>query len=84
MSGEVIRGRDDPPGGWQSRYYSEKVPTPSLAIEHTGTLPFSLITLLSGEDTEVSIKDDVCWISSSGSRARMQLHSEGLSVPELD
>ena len=84
MSGELIRGREDPPAGWQSRYYSEKLPTPSWSIEHTGTLPFSFITFLSSEELEVGIKDDVCSVVTSSSRARMQLSSEGLGVPEPD
>src|SRR5690606_21437655 len=39
LAGDVARGQEDPPRGWLSRYYAEKVPVPSLAVHREGTAP---------------------------------------------
>ncbi|MGB8930866.1 MAG: heparinase II/III-family protein [Anaeromyxobacteraceae bacterium] len=48
LVGDVVVGSEDPPRGWLSRYYGEKVPVPSLAVERHGALPFFAVSLLSG------------------------------------
>jgi asparagine synthase (glutamine-hydrolysing) len=50
VAGEVVVGRNDPPRGWMSRYYGERVPVPSLQVRSRVTLPSLLVTVLtSGE-----------------------------------
>ncbi|HET6345475.1 MAG TPA: hypothetical protein VFH51_11125, partial [Myxococcota bacterium] len=46
LTGSVVAGAEDPPRGWQSRYYSTKEPVPSLAVERAGDLPLTFVTLL--------------------------------------
>lgn len=53
LQGTVVAGDDEPPRGWLSRYYGEKVPTPSLAVEHHVQLPSGFITVLSGVDVKL-------------------------------
>ena len=44
--GSVVAGQEDPPRGWQSRYYGAKTPAPSLAVEARARLPFTWISVL--------------------------------------
>ena len=46
VAADVVRGRSNPPRGWQSRYYAEKRPVPSLATTTQGPLPTTLVSLL--------------------------------------
>jgi asparagine synthase (glutamine-hydrolysing) len=48
MVGDVVAGQDDPPRGWQSRYYGEKVPVPSFVVEQAAPLPVTFVSVLSG------------------------------------
>jgi hypothetical protein len=50
--GEMISGQSNPPRGWISRYYGEKVAAPSFSVAEHVLLPWSAVTLLSaGQDT---------------------------------
>lgn len=52
LEGSVVMGQQSPPRGWLSRYYAEKVPAPSLAVELEARLPLTLITVMgSGRPT---------------------------------
>jgi asparagine synthase (glutamine-hydrolysing) len=56
----VTAGLDDPPRGWASRYYGEKIAVPSLAVEERTTLPFAIVSILSGAPYSVSVAG-LCW-----------------------
>ena len=45
-SGDVVAGESDPPRGWLSRYYGEKVAVPSLAVEVNVEMPITFVTIL--------------------------------------
>jgi hypothetical protein len=51
----VVAGADDPPRGWMSRYYGEKVAVPSYVVERRGAVPQTLVTILSGVDYTASV-----------------------------
>ena len=55
---EVFRGQDDPPRGWLSRYYGEKVPVPSLVVRRRSALPMVFVTVLSGGGATVAVQGD--------------------------
>jgi asparagine synthase (glutamine-hydrolysing) len=44
--GTIACGQEDPPRGWESRYYATKVPVPSLVVEAAAALPLTFVTLL--------------------------------------
>ena len=67
LSGEIIAGQDDPPRGWLSRYYGEKVPVPSLSIEMSGRLPLTMVSLLGPYVPSVTVSDSL-WSVMSGER----------------
>jgi asparagine synthase (glutamine-hydrolysing) len=67
LSGEIVAGQDDPPRGWLSRYYAEKIPVPSLSIEVFGRLPLTLVSLLGPNVPSVTVSDS-SWSVMSGER----------------
>jgi asparagine synthase (glutamine-hydrolysing) len=67
LSGEIVAGQDDPPRGWLSRYYAEKVPVPSLSIEVSGRLPLTMVSLLGPNVPSVTVSDSL-WSVISGER----------------
>jgi asparagine synthase (glutamine-hydrolysing) len=67
LSGEIVAGQDDPPRGWLSRYYAEKVPVPSLSIEVPGRLPLTMVSLLGPYVPYVNVSDSL-WSMMSGER----------------
>jgi len=46
LPGDVARGIENPPRGWLSRHYGEKVAVPSLAVTHDGPVPLTMVTIL--------------------------------------
>lgn len=56
VTADVVRGRSNPPRGWQSRYYAEKRPVPSLATTTQGPLPTTLVSLLSAGPATATVE----------------------------
>jgi hypothetical protein len=56
----VVAGADEPPRGWLSRYYGEKVAVPSLVVERRTELPITLVSVLSGAPYTASV-DKARW-----------------------
>jgi len=52
---DVASGVEQPPRGWLSRYYGEKVPVPSLAATEIGPLPITFVTLACSGSPEVDV-----------------------------
>ena len=46
LPGHVVVGRPTPPRGWQSRYYCQKTPVPSLSVQQAGDTPLTFISVL--------------------------------------
>ncbi|MGC3999854.1 MAG: asparagine synthase (glutamine-hydrolyzing) [Anaeromyxobacter sp.] len=55
LAGSVVAGQSDPPRGWLSRYYGEKRPVPSLAIERHAVVPIVAVSLLSAGRPRVEV-----------------------------
>ncbi|EYF03872.1 asparagine synthase (glutamine-hydrolyzing) [Chondromyces apiculatus] len=64
LAGDVARGQEDPPRGWLSRHYAEKVPVPSLAVVQHGTAPLTFLSVLSAGRPEIRIDGDRVTVSS--------------------
>jgi asparagine synthase (glutamine-hydrolysing) len=78
---DMVRGADNPPRGWLSRYYGEKVPVASIAATVTCELPFRFITILGEGDPQVSMNDGTWTIDASKSPFNFVI-SDGLIVPD--
>jgi len=63
----IVAGADDPPRGWLSRYYGEKVAVPSLIVERRVPAPHTFVSVLSGVDYSVRV-DAQRWTFSTEDR----------------
>lgn len=54
---EVVRGRETPPvQGWNSLYYGQRTPAPTVVVEVTAELPRRFVTLLAlGEESSLGV-----------------------------
>jgi asparagine synthase (glutamine-hydrolysing) len=83
LKGEAISGQTDPPRGWLSRYYAHKVPVPSLAVETAGTLPLTVVSVLSPHVPSVTVSQN-CWSVTAGERTiEFELAPLGICAPAV-
>jgi len=81
LSGEIVAGQDDPPRGWLSRYYAEKVPVPSLSVELSDRLPLILVSILGPHVPSVSVSAS-SWSVMAGDRiVEFELSAAGIIEP---
>ncbi len=73
LSGDVASGVEDPPRGWLSRHYGEKIPVPSLAVEAQGILPLRLVTVLSFGPARVEVAGRNWSVEAGGLAVRFEL-----------
>jgi asparagine synthase (glutamine-hydrolysing) len=64
---DVARGQDDPPRGWQARYYGEKQPVPSIVARRNSLVPFTFVTLLTAGESEATVNQRT-WLIRNGPR----------------
>jgi asparagine synthase (glutamine-hydrolysing) len=55
IAGDAVAGQEDPPRGWLSRYYGEKILVPSLVVEKTAELPLTFVSVLSGGTSSATV-----------------------------
>lgn len=58
VRGDVVAGQEQPPRGWLSRYYGEKVAVPSFAVTASEALPATFITVMAGCAYEIERVDE--------------------------
>jgi hypothetical protein len=83
LSGEIVAGQDNPPRGWLSRYYGEKVPVPSFVVEQSEHLPLTLVSILGPHVPSVSVSAS-SWSVMAGDRAvEFEITGNGIIQPRL-
>jgi asparagine synthase (glutamine-hydrolysing) len=88
---DVVCGSEDPPRGWLSRYYGERVPAPSLVATETGPLPIQFVTLAGSGNPVVNVLGDEWTIAVEEKTIHFQIDAgafrniaiAGKTVPEL-
>jgi hypothetical protein len=83
LEADVVKGRDHPPRGWQSRYYGEKAPVPSLVVTRSGAAPLTFVTVLSGMEAEVSASAGHWTIRTSDRAICFRLADGGIEDPTM-
>ena len=73
LKATVARGEEAPPRGWLSRYYAEKVSTPSYATECKGATPHAFISLLGAGAPRLQATPGGYAIEASGNKLRFSL-----------
>jgi asparagine synthase (glutamine-hydrolysing) len=66
LGGDVVSGSEEPPRGWLSRHYGEKVAVPSLAVERRRTVPFQWVTVLSSGEAQIQVANGKWCIEAGG------------------
>jgi asparagine synthase (glutamine-hydrolysing) len=79
---DVVVGGDDPPRGWLSRYYGEKIPVPSLAATITGPVPVAFVTLAGAGDPVVSVDGDLWTVTVNETAISFRLLSGAIEDVE--
>jgi asparagine synthase (glutamine-hydrolysing) len=77
LAGDLVRGGESPPRGWLSRYYGEKVPVPSLAVERRGRTPLTFVSVLSVGAARCTVEGQR-WIVSTESTSLEVTLEDGL------
>jgi asparagine synthase (glutamine-hydrolysing) len=77
LRGTVAEGQVAPPRGWQSRYYGEKQPVPSLEVIAEGLLPQVFVSVLSGEPLHREIHGETWLLRAEHAEYRFSLTHDG-------
>lgn len=81
LAGTVVAGQTEPPRGWLSRYYGEKVPVPSLAVETSAELPLTMVSILGPDAASVSVANSTWAITTGSGRTEFELSEQGIGRP---
>ncbi|MBK9519324.1 MAG: alginate lyase family protein [Anaeromyxobacter sp.] len=73
----VAAGQAQPPRGWLSRHYAEKVAVPSLVVEARGLLPITLVSVLSSGPAITSAEGQAWTVRTSDLSLSFQLEATG-------
>jgi asparagine synthase (glutamine-hydrolysing) len=79
LGGDVVCGDEGGPRGWLSRYYGEKMPVPSLAVEQAGSMPLTFVSVLGPHGLEVTVHDGLWGIRCASRRLSLRVR-DGLIV----
>src|SRR5262249_23471742 len=78
----VVAGREDPPRGWLSRHYGDKVAVPSFAVTQEGPLPMTFVSLACPGVPEVQVEGETWTIATAGGTARFRTYGAGFTEIE--
>lgn len=77
----VVAGSEEPPRGWLSRYFGEKVPVPSLSVEVEAELPVRFVTAFGPGRLEVGVTEGTADVASGAGRLQLRVGGDGLLAP---
>jgi asparagine synthase (glutamine-hydrolysing) len=63
----ALAGGEHPPRGWQSRWYGEKIPLPSLAVTAGAEVPIAFVSILCAGTPDVTVSEDG-WSVAAGDK----------------
>ena len=84
LAGDVACGQNEPPRGWESRYYGYKKAVPSLAVERSEMLPAVRVSILSAGVPKVAVQGQH-WTVTAGSALHFNLRDgvvEDIAIEE--
>jgi asparagine synthase (glutamine-hydrolysing) len=83
LEGEIVCGRESPPRGWLSRYYGERLPVPSLAVERSG-VPGVTISVLCAGTPEVDVRGSRWSVRAAGSTCTFSFDESTIVPHDVD
>lgn len=75
---DVVVGAEHPPRGWLSRYYGEKIPVASVAVESAATLPLRFVTVFGPGPLEHSADGTSLLVRAPSGELRLGIDGDGL------
>lgn len=75
---DVVAGQVDPPRGWLSRYYAEKIPAPSIAALQHGRGTMTFVSVLAPQIPEVRVERDGWLIGLSDRTIQFEISGHGV------
>ncbi len=79
--GSVVAGQEDPPHGWMSRYYGEKVAVPSLAVDRRARVPWTWVTVMGPGSVRLVREGEKLVATCEGARVAFRLND---GIPAVD
>lgn len=83
LTGDVVSGSEEPPRGWLSRYYAEKVAVPSFAATIDEAVPVTAISVLAGAKYELSVSAGTWTIATANGNASFRLDDGRFATVDL-
>jgi len=83
LAATVAAGATDPPRGWLSRYYGEKVAVPSLAVQRQTALPATFVSVLSGAPYAASVANERWTVEQHNGRIVFDMADGGVDLDSL-
>lgn len=75
---DVAVGAEHPPRGWVSRYYGEKTPVASVAVQSVATLPLRFVTIFGPGPLEHSVDGSSIVVCGPSGDLRLGISRDGL------
>ncbi|MCC6557996.1 MAG: alginate lyase family protein [Polyangiaceae bacterium] len=83
LTSDVIAGGHEPPRGWLSRYYGEKVPAPSLAAVREAPLPMTLISVLCPGRPAIHVDHGRFDVACAAARVRFRIDDGRITAVDV-
>jgi len=83
VAATVAAGADNPPRGWLSRYYGEKIAVPSLAVAQRDALPATFVSVLSGVPYSASVAKERWTIEQDNDRVVFDLRGGRIDLESV-
>src|SRR5690606_14227050 len=83
LTSDVVAGGQEPPRGWLSRYYGEKVPVPSLAAVREAPLPMTLLSVLCPGRPVIHVDHDRFDVACAAARVRFQIDDGRIAAVDV-
>lgn len=80
MQSTIVAGQEEPPRGWHSRYYGERRPTPSLAVELPPSKDHCWISLLGANQPRIRRNRGMYVVENDRVSANFTLEDGSMSV----
>lgn len=80
LAGSVVTGAEDPPRGWSSRYYGEKVAVPSFVVARNTMMPTATVSILGAGTPQVRWRPNEWTVEFGGDRVRFEIQDGLIAV----
>lgn len=80
---DVVAGQDDPPRGWLSRYFGEKVAVSSVALAREVRLPWTAVTVVGAGAVSARVNAGAWTVNAEGVETRFTLRDGAIALEDV-